>query len=73
MIGRDETVVSVLQIWLQGNDSLLSNVSNLFHEVPDVLASVDQVLDNRSEQLLRALFVVRKRLTWRLEPLTVLV
>ena len=52
MIGRDEAMVGVLQIWLQSYDGLLGNILDLLHEIAHILSLAHQVLDDRREKLL---------------------
>jgi hypothetical protein len=51
MIGVDEAMVSILQVWLESYDGLLRYILDLLHQICGVLASCFQVLDDGGKQL----------------------
>ena len=73
MVSADKAVVCILQVWLKGDDSLLSNFSDLLCEVADIFACFLQGLYYVCIKLLRAVVIVMKLICWCFESLTVFV
>jgi len=73
VVGANETVISVLQVRLEGDDRLLSDVPDLLQQVARVFALVLQRLEDGSKQLLRRFIIVLKLLARGLETVGVLI
>ena len=58
MVGADEAVVGVLEVRLQGDDSLLGNFPDLLLQTSHILSQLGQRLDYCCVQLLRTILVV---------------
>ena len=73
MISTYETMISILQVWFEGDDSFLSNFSNSFLQISYVLTFTYQSFQNCRIQLFWWCLIILKLLAWCFEPLRILI